>query len=119
MRYRSLAYNTKNLKRNQISQQRLGFGVIRFWSHLHGGYSRNTEQRCGLWEEQELRLEPWGMCKFKGMGEHRVSSGKARKMGVKPGQDVKEIKVEDGPFFFPTYVWPIGADSELYRSTQP
>lgn len=53
------------------------------------------------------------MCKFKGMGEHRVSSGKARKMGVKPGQDVKEIKVEDGPFFFPTYVWPIGADSTV------
>lgn len=54
-----------------------------------------------MWSSGRTRaaFRTWGMCKFKGMGEHRVSSGKARKMGVKPGQDVKEIKVEDGPFF--------------------
>lgn len=73
------------------SQQRLDVWVIRFWSHLHGSYSWNFEYRSRLWEEQDLKLEPLGMGKFKEIGENKVCSGKARKMEVKPGQDVKEI----------------------------
>lgn len=50
------------------------------------------------------------MCKFKGIGETEVSSRKARKIGAKPGQDVKEMKIEDGPLVFQLFVWLVRAD---------
>lgn len=57
-----------------------------------------TEQRCSL--QEELGLQPLGMCKFNRVGENEVSSGKAAKMGAKPGQDGKKIKAEGDLFFF-------------------
>lgn len=48
-----------------------------------------------LWEEPELGLESLGIRTFKGIGENKVSSGKARKTGEKPGQDTMEIRVEE------------------------
>lgn len=96
MRDRSLAYSTKSLRcshRGSILES-LDFGVI------HMEANAETEQRCGLWEEQVLGWEPLGKCTFKGVRENKVSSGKARKIGVKLRQKVMEIHVDDGPFSF-------------------
>lgn len=52
-------------------------------------YGKNKNRGKNLWECANLRgLEKRSCCR------------KARKMGVKPGEDVKEINVEEDPFSF-------------------
>lgn len=64
---------------------------IRFWRHQHGGY------RIKMWSLGRTGLRTFAIGTFKGE-EKIVNSGK---MGVKPGQDVKKIKIKDNPSFFP------------------
>lgn len=52
-------------------------------------FGKNKNRGKNLWECANLR----GL-------EKRSCCGKARKMGVKPGQNVMEINVEEDPFFF-------------------
>lgn len=89
----------RSLKCNQNSQQRLAFEVICMEA------TAETEQRCGSLGRTGVRT--FVICTFKGQ-EKIVSCGKAGKMGVKPGQDGKKIKIKDNPSFLPMTVWLLG-----------